>query len=80
MTILGWERQSFLWKKKKYGLNMMGTCDARGYFLDIEIKYPGVTSDFFAFLNSNLKEKLEQNGFLADGLCLYGDNAYVNSP
>ena len=74
------ETKFFCGRKKKYGLNMMGTCDARGYFLDVEIKYPGATSDFYAFLNSNLRDKLEQPGFLANGLCLYGDNAYVNAP
>mmetsp|Transcript_13429 Transcript_13429/g.25216 ORF Transcript_13429/g.25216 Transcript_13429/m.25216 type:complete len:487 (+) Transcript_13429:1058-2518(+) len=74
------ESKFFCGRKKKYGLNLMGTCDARGFFLDVEIRYPGSSSDFYAFLNSNLREKLERNGFLAEGLCLYGDNAYVNTP
>jgi hypothetical protein len=51
-----------------------------GMFMDVEIKFPGLTSDFYAFLNSDLRIKLESDGFLADGLCLYGDNAYVNMP
>jgi hypothetical protein len=58
----------------------MGTCDSRGYFLDVEVKYPGSSSDFYAFLNSNLRQKLETPNFLAPGLCIYGDNAYVNAP
>lgn len=73
-------KKFFCGRKKKFGLNMMGVCDARGYFLDVDINYPGTASDYYAFLNSRLKEKLEQPNFLADGLVLYGDNAYVNSP
>lgn len=57
----------------------MGTCDSKGLFLDVEIKFPGATSDFYAFLNSDFREKLERVGFLSEGLCLYGDNAYVNT-
>lgn len=79
-NILFGEAKFFCGRKKKYGLNLMATCDARGYFLDVEIMFPGSTSDFYAFLNSQLREKLERPGFLANGLCLYGDNAYVNSP
>jgi hypothetical protein len=59
---------------------MMGTCDSRGYFLDVEVKFPGSSSDFYAFLNSNLRKKLEMRNFLAYGLCLYGDNTYSNAP
>ena len=39
----------FCGRKKKFGLNMQAVCDARGRFLDVEIKYPGSTSDFFCF-------------------------------
>jgi hypothetical protein len=31
-----------------------------------------------AFEASELRRKLEQNGFLAPNLCLFGDNAYIN--
>jgi len=73
-------KKFFCGRKKKYGVNMMGTCDSTGKFLDVEIQFPGSSSDFYAFLNSDLRKKLEQVGFLAEGLCLYGDNAYVNTP
>lgn len=73
-------KKFFCGRKKKFGLNLMGTCDSKGMFMDVEIKFPGSTSDFYAFLNSDLRIKLESDGFLADGLCLYGDNAYVNTP
>jgi hypothetical protein len=73
-------KKFFCGRKKKFGLSMMGTCDSKGLFLDVEIKFPGATSDFYAFLNSDFRMKLESDGFLAEGLSLYGDNAYVNSP
>ena len=66
-------------RKKKCGLNMQGTCDARGSFLDVSISHPGSTSDYLAFMTSPLRHKLEEPGFLAPGLVLFGDNAYVNN-
>lgn len=67
-------------RKNKYGLNMMGTVDYLGRFIDVEISHPGSTSDYLAFETSDLKwDKLEKKGFLAPGLVLFGDNAYTNS-
>lgn len=76
-------RKFFCGRKKKFGLNMQATCDARRRFLDVEIKHPGATSDYLAFVLSSLHEKMtstNDNGepFLRPGLSLYGDNAYVN--
>ena len=34
-------KKFFCGRKKKFGLNMQGVCDARGYFLDVEIRFPG---------------------------------------
>ena len=65
--------------KKKFGLNMQGVCDAKKRFLDVEINSPGATSDYLSFMRSNLRFKLETDGFLSPGLALFGDNAYVNS-
>lgn len=48
--------------------------------MDISIRYPGSGSDILAFEGSQLFQNLETEGFLADGLCLFGDNAYVNTP
>ena len=42
--------------------------------------HPGATSDFLAFSTSLICRKLQQDGFLAKGLAIYGDNAYVNNP
>lgn len=66
----------------KFGLNIMiGTCDSLGYFLDVKVKlFPRFSSDFYAFLNSNLRKKVETRNFLMDGLCLYGDNTHSNKP
>ena len=74
------DRKFFCGRKKKFGLNMQGVCDARGVFMDVEIGFPGAASDFYAFQQSTLRTKLETDGFLAPGLCLFGDNAYVNTP
>ena len=65
-------------RKSKYGLNMQGVCDSEGRFLDVDISHPGTTSDYLAFGTSLLKKKLEESGFLAPGLCLFGDLAYPN--
>ena len=52
--------------------------DVRGRILDTSIVYPGSTSDYLAFEGMSLFQKLE-NGILAPGLCLFGDNAYLNT-
>jgi len=68
----------FCGRKKKFGIALQGTCDVNGKFLDVSMEHPASTSDFLAFSTSPLKDQLEQEGFLADGLCLFGDLAYVN--
>lgn len=69
----------FCGRKMKYGLNMMGVCDSRGRFLWVEARFPGAASDFYAFDDSHLKKLLQEKGFLRPGLCLFGDNAYINT-
>ena len=66
-------------RKKKYGLNCQAVCDVRGRILDISIVYPGSTSDCLAFEGMTLFHCLEE-GMLAPDLCLFGDNAYLNTP
>lgn len=66
-------------RKHKFGLNMQAICDARGRFLDLSIMFPASTSDCLAFESSDLYKQL-LDGILAEGLCLFGDNAYINSP
>ncbi len=66
-------------RKSKFGLNCQAVCDVRGSILDISIMYPGSTSDCLAFEGMSLFHRLE-NGLLAPGLCIFGDNAYMNTP
>jgi DDE superfamily endonuclease len=68
----------FCGRKKKFGLNCQAVSDVRGRILDISILYPGSTSDCLAFEGMSLFQKLE-DGLLAPGLCLFGDNAYLNT-
>jgi hypothetical protein len=69
----------FCGRKHKYGLNCQAVTDSRGRFLDISIMFPGSTADCLAFEGMHLHERLK-NGLLASGLCLFGDNAYLNTP
>jgi hypothetical protein len=72
-------KKFFCGRKHKFGLNFQGTCDAEGRFLDISIAHPASTSDFLAFTTCTLHKKIEVPGFLAPGLCVFGDSAYVNN-
>ena len=65
-------------RKKKFGLCFQGVCDVDWKFLDICIKHPASMSDYLAFSTSSLQSKLEKEGFLANGLALFGDSVYVN--
>lgn len=66
-------------RKNKYGMNLQAVCDSDKRFLYIGIQYGASASDLLAFNVSDLKAKLEKEGFLAPGLCLLGDNAYINA-
>jgi hypothetical protein len=68
----------FCGRKNKFGLNMQAVCDAQHRFLDVDISHPGATSDHIVFSTSLLHSRL-QNKLLAPGLCIFGDNAYVNT-
>ena len=58
---------------------LQAACDVEGCFLDISIGHPGSTSDHLAFSTSPLFCRVEEMGFLAEGLCLFGDLACVNT-
>jgi hypothetical protein len=73
-------KKFFCGRKKKFGLNMQATCDHEKRFLDIYLKHPASTSDYLAFCSSPLFCQLEKDGFMKPGLCIFGDNAYVNTP
>ena len=72
------QQKFYCGRKHKFGLNCQAVCDVRGRFLDISITYGGATSDLLAFEDSALYKRL-QDGVLAEGLVLFGDNAYLNS-
>ena len=69
----------FCGRKGKFGLNCQAVSDASGRFLEMSITYGGSTSDCLAFEGSRLYQRLEE-GLLIDGFCLFGDNAYINTP
>lgn len=69
----------FCARKRKFSLNCQAVSDCRGRILDISIRCPGSSSDLYAFEMSTLFQNLEKEDFLAPGLCLFGDNAYVNT-
>ena len=58
---------------------MQAVCDSRNRFLEVWLNYPGSVGDYMAFQTSSFRTRIEEPGFLADGLCLFGDNAYVNT-
>ena len=72
-------KKFFCGRKKKFGMNMQAVCDHEGRFLDVCIGHPASTSDYLCFATSALKIKLEDRGFLAKGLCIFGDNAHTNT-
>jgi DDE superfamily endonuclease len=72
-------KKFFCGRKHKFGLNFQAICDSESRFLDVCIQHPGATSDFLSFTTSAIYRKLEQDEtFLAPGLCLFGDLAYMN--
>ena len=72
-------KRFFCGRKHRFGLNFQAICDHKGRFLDIHCGSPAATSDFLSFTLSEIYRKLEQEAFLAPGLCIFGDSAYVNN-
>ena len=58
------------------GVRPQGPSEART--TDVEILQPVSTSDYLTFCTSEILKKLTAPDFLAKGLTLFGDNAYVN--
>ena len=73
-------KKFFCGRKKKFGMNLQGTVDHHCRFFDLSVNHPASTSDYLSFTTMDLFHKLEKPGFLASGLCLFGDNAYVSAP
>jgi len=72
-------RKFFCGRKKKFGVTLQAIVDHEKRFQDIYIKHPASTSDYLNFTLSPIHQQLEKPGFMKEGLCLFGDNAYVNT-
>ena len=73
-------RKFFCGRKHKYGLNLQGVCDYESRFLEVSIFHPASVADFLAFQKMQLYHNLETvPDYLAEGLCIFGDAAYVNN-
>ena len=68
----------FSGRKGKFGLNVQAVCDAKCRFIDMCSRSGGSTADCVAFAESELYVRLHREGVAAPGLCLFGDNAYIN--
>lgn len=64
-------------RKDKFGMNLQDIYDHKLRFIWIDIQWPGATSDYMAWVISDLCHKLETTDMLLDGKCIVGDNAYV---
>lgn len=74
-------KKYFCGRKKKFGIVLQAICDHKRRFLDIDIRHPGSTSDYLAFVTSHIhKELLSNQALLHPDLTLFGDSAYVNAP
>jgi hypothetical protein len=65
-------------RKGKFGLNLQAICDSKRRFLECWILNPGSSSDYISYIRSPVGKDIMNNGRLAPGLALFGDNAYVN--
>jgi hypothetical protein len=68
-----------LWKDEEVRIEMPGRLQYQGQNFGYIILNPGSTSDCLAFEGMSLLNQLER-GILAPKLCLFGDNAYLNTP
>ena len=64
-------------RKGKYVLNFQGIYDAVKRMLDISLIYSTLASDLLSFEASPIEVQLQQEGFLAPRLCIFGDNSKI---
>lgn len=69
-------------RKDKYGMNLQAICDHRLKFIWADIQWPGATSDYMAWVTSDLHHDMEDSStnILLPGMTIIGDNAYVKKP
>ena len=75
------ERNFHCYRKDKFGVLLMAGCDHRCKFRWADVKNPGCTSDYTAFVTSQLGMDLmhPDQDIVADGLTMIGDNAFVET-
>lgn len=72
------ETQFLCSRKSKYGMNLQAICDHRLCFTYFDLKWTGITSDYMAWVTSDLSIQLENEcNVLKPKYTLIGDNAYV---
>jgi hypothetical protein len=68
-------------RKDKHGLNMQAICDDELMFEWAEIKWPGASSDYMAWMTSLLRKLLDEQEeskiLVEDDMVILGDCAYV---
>jgi len=55
--------QDYFCYKMKYSLNIQAICDEKGYFTDVEIKWPGSVHDARVYANSSINKALVSHKF-----------------
>jgi len=74
------ENKFFCGRQHKHGLNMQAICNHKKQLMDVSIVYGASASDHMSFEVSEIRlNTLSQLNFLVEGLCLFGDNSYVNT-
>ena len=74
------EAQYKCFRKDKFGMSMQAICDHKLRFLWIDIQWPGSTSDYLAWVTSDLCHDLDKNeatNSILKGMTIVGGNAYV---
>ena len=70
----------FCQTKKRHGIFMQGICDHNGKFLDISFASPTENTAISVFKKSEIGRRIEEGTFLNDGLVLYGNALFMESP
>ena len=68
-------------RKDKFGVILLAICDDKTRFRWIDIRCPGRSSDYLAWIMSTLPEQLgdEEKGIILEGMTIVGDNAFVET-
>jgi hypothetical protein len=67
--------REFFCRKGFYSINVQAVCDSDWRFLDIDIRWPGSTSDTMAWMTTDVYKAIQQK-IIPDGFFFVGDAAY----